>query len=125
MRGSDPRPSLSSGGDGAGRRGAALAAAGQGEDAGRLPDRGVLTLRRQALRWLRADLAAYTQLAGRDDPKLKQAIRQRLGHWRKDADLAPVRDAEALNKLPGYERDVWRQLWADVDALRKKVGAKG
>ena len=81
--------------------------------------------RRQALRWLRADLAAYTQLAGRDDPKLKQAIRQRLGHWQKDADLAPVRDAEALNKLPGYERDVWRQLWADVDALRKKVGAKG
>jgi hypothetical protein len=105
-------------------RAAALAAAGQGEDAGRLPERVVLTLRRQALRWLRADLAAYTQLAGRDDPKLKQAIRQRLGHWEQDADLAPVRDAEALNKLPDHERDAWRRLWADVAALGKKVEAR-
>ena len=84
----------------------------------------VLTLRRQALRWLRADLAAYTQLAGRDDPKLKLVIPQRLGHWQQDADLAPVRDAEALNKLPEYERDAWRRLWADVDALGKKMEAR-
>ena len=104
---------------------AALAAAGRGRDAGRLPERVVLTLRRQALRWLRADLAAYTQLAGRDDPKLRQTIRQRLGHWQKDADLAPVRDAEALNKLPDHERDAWRRLWADVDALRRKAGEDG
>ena len=103
---------------------AALAAAGKGEDAKRLPERVVLTLRRQALRWLRADLAAYAQLAGRDDPKLRQTIRQRLGHWQKDADLAPVRDAEALNKMPEYERDAWRKLWAGVEALRKKAGGK-
>ena len=100
---------------------AALAAAGKGEDAKRLPERVVLTLRRQALRWLRADLAAFTALAGRDDPKLRQAIRQRLGHWQQDADLAPVRDAEALNKLPDHERDAWRRLWADVEALLQKL----
>jgi serine/threonine-protein kinase len=101
---------------------AALAVAGKGEDASRLPDRVVLTLRRQALRWLRADLAAYAQFAGRDDPKLRQTIRQRLGHWQQDADLAPVRDVEALNKLPDHERDAWRRLWADVDDLRRKAG---
>src|SRR5262249_2182629 len=42
---------------------AALAAAGQGEDAKHLPDKVPLMLRRQALRWLRADLAQYTELA--------------------------------------------------------------
>jgi tetratricopeptide (TPR) repeat protein len=107
-----------------GARAAALAAAGKGQDARRLPERVVLTLRRQALRWLRADLAAYTMLAGRDDPKLKQAIRQRLGHWQKDADLASLRDAEALTKLPDHERDAWRRLWADVAALCKKMEAR-
>ena len=81
----------------------------------------VLTLRRQALRWLRADLAGYAHFAGRGDPKFRQAIRQRLEHWKKDADLAPVREAEALNKLPPDERKEWQQLWGDVEALRQRA----
>jgi serine/threonine-protein kinase len=99
---------------------AALAAAGKGEGAGRLPDRVVLTLRRQALRWLRDDLAAYTRDVA--IPAARSAIRQRLGRWQQDTDLASVRDAEELNKLPEYERAAWRQLWDDVDALRKRAG---
>jgi tetratricopeptide (TPR) repeat protein len=103
---------------------AALAAAGMGEDAGRLPDRVILTLRRQALRWLRADLAAYAKLAERDDPNLKQAVRQRLTHWLKDADLASVRDKDALNTLPDHERQEWGKLWEEVAALLKKADGK-
>src|SRR5262249_8795524 len=53
---------------------AALAGGGRGADAGRLPARVLPALRRQALRWLRADLEAYAGLAGRDDPRLKRAI---------------------------------------------------
>jgi serine/threonine-protein kinase len=103
---------------------AALAAAGKGRDAGRLPERVVLTLRRQALRWLRADLAAYTEMAGRDDPRQRQVIGQRLAHWQEDADLAGLRDEKALAKLPPDERTQWQKLWADVAELRKKAGGK-
>jgi serine/threonine-protein kinase len=56
----------------------ALAGCGQGEDARALPDKVALGLRRQALGWLRADLALYAKLAERDDPAAKQAVRQRL-----------------------------------------------
>ena len=44
-----------------------------------------------------------------------------LAHWREDDDLAGVRDADALMKLPDAERDAWRQLWADLDALLPKA----
>jgi predicted O-linked N-acetylglucosamine transferase (SPINDLY family) len=103
---------------------AALAAAWKGEDAGRLPARVLLTLRRQALRWLRADLEAYAALAGRDNPPLKRLLQQRLEHWQQDAALATVRDEEALAGLPDHERAAWCQLWADVAALLKKVADK-
>src|SRR5262249_33100192 len=42
---------------------AALAGCGQGEDARALPDKVALRLRRQALDWLKADLAVYAKLA--------------------------------------------------------------
>jgi tetratricopeptide (TPR) repeat protein len=103
---------------------AALAAAGQGEDAGDLPDKARRSLRRQALAWLRADLALYAETAGMGDPRGKKAVRQRLTHWREDADLAPVRGAAALKLLPDDERTAWEQLWADVTDLLQKVGGK-
>jgi tetratricopeptide (TPR) repeat protein len=102
---------------------AALAAAGQAEDAKGLPDKVQLMLRRQALRWLRADLALCAELAERDEGPVKQAVRQQLGHWQKDADLVSVRDQAALDGLPDDERQQWRQLWDDVAALLAKVGA--
>jgi serine/threonine-protein kinase len=102
---------------------AALAAAGQGEDAGSLTDKDRAALRQQALQWLRADLTLYEKLTERDDPKLKQAVTRRLAHWQGDADLAAVRDPEALGKLSEAERDAWRRLWADVAALRRHTAA--
>jgi hypothetical protein len=71
---------------------AVLAAAGQDTEAGRLPDKVVGMFRGWALGWLRADLRAYTRLAGGRDPKAKEAVRRRLGHWQQDADLVSVRD---------------------------------
>jgi serine/threonine-protein kinase len=86
---------------------AALAAAGQGEDARLLPDKVAGGLRRQALQWLKADLAAYAQLTERGNAATKQVIHQRLTHWRQDADLASVRDRAALDRLPEAERQAW------------------
>jgi serine/threonine-protein kinase len=103
---------------------AALAAAGQSDDARVLPDRVVLKLRRQAYLWLRADLALYTRLAGQGDAKLKEVVRQRLAHWRADTDLASVRDKPGLARLDADERQQWRKLWEEVDALLLKVAPK-
>jgi serine/threonine-protein kinase len=102
---------------------AALAAAGRAEDAKALPDKVRLMLRRQALAWLRDDLAAYAQLAERDDPAARGSVRRRLAHWQQDADLASVRDPQALDLLLEDERRPWRQLWDDVAALLKKAQA--
>jgi hypothetical protein len=100
---------------------AALAAAGQGEDTRLLPDKVAHGLRRQALDWLKNDLAAYAKLAERDQPTVKQAVRQRLTHWQQDAALASVRDNSALEKLPHAERAEWEKLWADVAESLKKM----
>jgi tetratricopeptide (TPR) repeat protein len=103
---------------------AALAAAGQAEDARFVPGRVALTLRRQAYRWLGADLALYAQLVQRDDARMKEAVRQRLRYWRGDATLASVRDKPALARLDADERQQWRQLWQEVDILLQKLGPK-
>jgi tetratricopeptide (TPR) repeat protein len=99
----------------------ALAAAGQGKDAARLDDKERARLRRQALDWLRADLASYTKLIASGAPNARSLMQQRMQHWQKDSDLAGVRDKEALAKLPAVERAACEKLWADVAALLKKV----
>jgi hypothetical protein len=48
-------------------------------------------------------------------------VQQTLQHWRTDTDLAGVRDATALAKLPEAEREACRKLWADVNGLLKKA----
>jgi Flp pilus assembly protein TadD len=78
---------------------ATLAAAEGGDDAA--------MWRAQALEWLRADLASREELL------LKE--RSRLEHWKRDRDLTTVRDR--IDELPEAEREGWRKLWADVDAL--------
>jgi Flp pilus assembly protein TadD len=103
---------------------AALAAAGEGEDARRLPDKVVTMFRRWALDWLRDDLTAYTKLAERNNPPTNKAIQQRLVHWRRDPDLASVRDPQALDHLADNERAAWQALWRDVDELAKRLTKK-
>ena len=100
---------------------AALAAAGEGEDARSLPDKVVTMFRHWALSWLRADLTAYAKLAERPDPAARQSVRQRLAHWQSDAGLASVRAKEALAELPEGEAGDWRKLWAEVDAFRQRA----
>ncbi len=100
---------------------AALAVAGQGKDARLLPDKVVTMFRRWALGWLRDHLPAYAKLAEQNNPVQNQMIQQQMAHWRRDPDLASVRDAAALDRLAAHERAAWQALWRDVDELAKRV----
>ena len=51
-------------------------------------------------------------------------MRKQLKHWQQDADLASVRDPEALDRLADEEREQWGRLWDDVAALLQKVEQK-
>jgi serine/threonine-protein kinase len=100
---------------------ATLAAAGQGEDAGKLADKERDRLRDQALAWLRGDLSMCDVLVEKGPPAQRAAVQRTLRHWQQDADLASVRDA-AVEKLPEEQRKQWKKLWADVAAVLKKCG---
>jgi hypothetical protein len=80
-------------------------------------------LRAQALTWLRADLDLFARQfrAGRAGDVL--LLSDRLAWWKKDPDLASVRDPQALATLPAAEPAAWRKLWADVEGLLKQVRA--
>ena len=103
---------------------AALAAAGKGKD-GPMPDaEAKARFRRQALDWLRAELAAWSEVLDRKDldAKTRAEVVATLEHWQADPDLAGVREADALAGLPEAERAEWKALWEEVDGLLGKVG---
>jgi tetratricopeptide (TPR) repeat protein len=102
---------------------AALAAAGKGKDAAGLDARERARLRRQALGWLEADLAAWAKQADQAS-SARAAARQALSHWLADPDLAGVRGPAALERLPEPERARWARLWDGV-ALTLKQTSRG
>jgi len=99
---------------------AALADSGQGKDDPPLDDAAKARWRKQALDWLKADLAAWSKVVQGGSPQARQAISQTLQHWKAETDLASLRDAAALAKRPEHEQKACRALWADVDALLAK-----
>jgi tetratricopeptide (TPR) repeat protein/tRNA A-37 threonylcarbamoyl transferase component Bud32 len=125
---------------------AALAATGQGWDAGQLKAKAKAQLRRQALDWLCADRVLLSRVvtsyrdgspASGQKPvsplenlsgsprELRPADLLRacdqLRRWQTDPDLASLRDEKELAKLPAEEQKACRQLWADVRALEKQA----
>jgi tetratricopeptide (TPR) repeat protein len=109
---------------------AALAGCGQGKDVPPPDEPQRRTWRKQALEWLRADLAVYTNAVDGGPAQIRAAVGQRLEQWRQDPDLAGVREAALLEKLPKAEREGWRKLWKGVEQLlarargRQKDGTK-
>jgi serine/threonine protein kinase/tetratricopeptide (TPR) repeat protein len=81
--------------------------AGDGRDDGGLTATEKLGLRKQALTWLKADLAARAK-----QPEDERAAM--LRQWQTDQALASVRDESALRALPQAERAAWTGFWADV-----------
>jgi tetratricopeptide (TPR) repeat protein len=97
---------------------ALLTARGLGLDAGPLDDGERAHWRRQALDWLRAEVAARGEQARGGQAAL---ARQALQGWLDDPSASGVRDDKAVAKLPAQERADWRKLWADV---RTHLGKK-
>jgi tetratricopeptide (TPR) repeat protein len=77
--------------------------------------------RKQAVRWLRADLAVRTKQVESGPKQAKALVGQTLRHWKMDADLASIRDEDELRGLPEDERKAYRTLWTDVDALLERA----
>ena len=93
---------------------AARAGTGQGKDVPPESDRP--QLRKKALDWLAADLAARRETL--NDAKAKPVVHETMTDWLNETDLVAVRDEDKLKMLPADERKAWEQLWADVRKLR-------
>ena len=73
-------------------RAAALAGCGRGEDDPKPDDAERAELRKLALGWLSADLAARRKLLEAGDSQERAGVAQALRRWKQDADLAGIRD---------------------------------
>jgi tetratricopeptide (TPR) repeat protein len=99
---------------------AVLAGCGAGKDAAKLNDAERARLRRKALDWLRADLAAWGRLLEKQPDQARPLVQQKMQHWQADLDFDGVRGDE-LARLPEAERQAWQQLWKDVEQMLKRV----
>jgi serine/threonine-protein kinase len=102
-------------------RAAALVGCGRGADATDLSEEERARWREQARQWLRADLAARARPLESDPKAARLGVREALTRWRKEPDLAGVRDPAELNQLAPDERKEYRALWAEVDALLARI----
>jgi serine/threonine-protein kinase len=96
---------------------AALAAAGKGRDAAGLTPMDRARWRRQALTWLRADLARIEKAMARGTPSARAGLQDGLRTGQRNPELASVRDPGALASLPPDERQAWQQFWTEVERL--------
>jgi dipeptidyl aminopeptidase/acylaminoacyl peptidase len=99
-----------------GARCAVLAAGAQGTT-----DKERARLRKLALDWLRADVTLRTKQLESSKPADRATASHALRYWQQHNDLAGIRDAAALAKLPADEQQAFTRLWADVAALRKQA----
>jgi tetratricopeptide (TPR) repeat protein len=106
-----------------GIRSAALAGCGQGDDAPTPDDLARSRLRTQALGWLKGELFEYSRYlqSSKSTASGRAETLLWLSFWEAEPDLAGVRDADALARLPEPERAAWTALWAEVDALLAKA----
>ena len=100
---------------------AVLAGSGQGKADPPLDRAAQARLRRQALDWLKAELAAWDAGVGGNDPQALEEAAWAVGGWKMQPDLAGVRDPDALARLPEAERKDWQALWADVVPLLIRI----
>jgi hypothetical protein len=105
-------------------RAAALADLGHGADDPKPDETAKAKLRAQALGWLKAELSAWREVATTHGPGDKRLVAKTLDHWNEDIDLVGVRDDAGLAEIAEPERNDWKDLWAEVDALRARVALK-
>lgn len=70
--------------------------------------------RKQALRWLEADLKTWTSLYATGSPLERDVAKKMLTHWQTEPDLTSIREPSALSKLPTDQAVECRELWEMV-----------
>jgi serine/threonine-protein kinase len=100
----------------------AACCAARAATARKAPDKEQPPLRRQALDWLRADLALWKKQAETGNDMARALVQRAMVAWQNNPSLAGVRDKERLALLPAPERQTWAELWAKVEALRMQLG---
>jgi tetratricopeptide (TPR) repeat protein len=96
-------------------RAAVRAAAAEGVDAETRQ-----SLHASARGWLRDELVEWRERLAERPPRGRSGVSvldPELWHWKFHVDLASVRDADALAKLPVEEREAWEALWTEVDEV--------
>jgi tetratricopeptide (TPR) repeat protein len=100
---------------------AAQASRGQG-DAMNLKVEDRRQRRRQALEWLRQELAHWDRQMADKRPAAHVRAYKTLNYWKTtDGWLAGVRDKPVLDELPSPERDACRKLWDAVEAALERA----
>jgi hypothetical protein len=79
--------------------------------------------RRQALEWLRQELAYWNKQTVDRQPAAAIRAYSALSYWREDGWLAGVRDVGITDKLPLADKEACRKLWNDVAELLKRASA--
>jgi tetratricopeptide (TPR) repeat protein len=100
---------------------AALAGCGRGEDAAKLSAAEQARWRQQARTWLDGELALLAKKLASGLSSDRLLVQSTLTRWQTDRDLAGLRDANALAKLPADEQALYRPLWDDVAALLRRA----
>ncbi|WP_254511534.1 serine/threonine-protein kinase [Anatilimnocola floriformis] len=98
-------------------RAAACAGCGRGSDVADLEHLQRANWRGQALEWLRQELAACRQSLDSSNEQARSKTLQRLQQWQTEDDLAGLREASELTKLPPSEQKLCQELWAEVSTL--------
>ena len=98
---------------------AALAAAGEGRDPGKLTAEERTKLRVQALAWLQTDLQQWTKQFPARDSKALPGLLIALPAWQRDAALSSLRDPKERAKLSREEQQAWANFWASVEQFAR------
>jgi tetratricopeptide (TPR) repeat protein/serine/threonine protein kinase len=75
-------------------------------------------LRKRALGWLRADIAARQRLLD-SNPLTALKIEKDVQSLQSVAELSSLRDARQLAKIPAEESAAWKSFWTDVRKLAR------
>jgi tetratricopeptide (TPR) repeat protein/tRNA A-37 threonylcarbamoyl transferase component Bud32 len=96
---------------------AASAGVGSGRDATQLGEVERARWRKQALAWLRADLASWKAKGVTPSPADHAVLQRTLTRWKTNPDLARLREPISLQGVSDGERQDWATFWQEVDHL--------
>jgi serine/threonine-protein kinase len=103
-------------------RAAVQVGCGRGADAAGADEVERTGWRKQALTWLRADLAARVVILDRDPGSNGPAVREVLKRWQSEPELACVREAADLDRMRAAERQEFAAFWAELAATLARTG---